>query len=168
MSRYLDVMRRLSKNSVLRATMARIQAPLDMRFKDTRFAISKLGAPDVPLCYLTTTGRKSGEPRVVPLTYMDMGVEYAVVASNYGRDNHPAWSYNLEANAKAILEIDGISRDVLARPATECKMKTIWERFDDFWPGYEEYRRIAPRTFRVFLLEPVAATAPSGGTGERS
>lgn len=141
---------------MVRATMARIQAPLDMRFKDTRFAVSKLGAPEVPLCYLTTIGRKSGESRVVPLTYMDMGDEYAVVASNYGRDNHPAWSYNLETNTEAVLEIDGEAIDIIARRASDSEAKAIWERFEAFWPGYEEYRRIAPRHIKVFLLEPSA------------
>ena len=155
MSRYLDFMRRISKTPLVRTTMARVQAPLDMRFKDTRWAISKLGAPDVPLCYLTARGAKSGEPRTVPLTYMPLGSAYTVVASNYGRRNHPAWSYNLEANPDAILEVDGESMPVVARRADEDEAASIWERFDAFWPGYEEYRAITHRNIRVYVLDPV-------------
>ena len=154
MSRYLDFMRRVSKTKPVRWTMSRVQAPLDMRFKGTRFAISTLGAPDVPLCYLTAVGRKTGQPRTVPLTFMPLDGSYAVVASNYGRDNHPAWSYNLDATPEAILEIDGSVIDVTARRATEGEAEAIWADFEAFWPGYEEYQAIAPRDIRVYVLDP--------------
>src|SRR5580765_6356853 len=45
---------------------------------------------------LTTTGRRSGERRTVPLTYMADGDRYVLVASNGGADRHPAWWLNLE------------------------------------------------------------------------
>ena len=137
MSRYLDLMRSVSKTRPIRWTMSRIQAPLDMRFKGTRFAISKLGAPDVPLCYLTATGRRSGEPRTVPLTYMPVGSSYAVVASNYGRDNHPAWSHNLDATPEATLEIDGTAIEVVARRATTEEVR---------WPSGRTSRPSGPAT----------------------
>ena len=135
--------------------MSKVLHPLDMRFKGTRFAPSTFGGTDVPLCFLTTTGRTSGQPRTVPLLYVpvDDGA-VAVVATNFGRDHHPGWSANLTATPEATLEVDGVHRPVVARRAAEDEALSIWKRFDRIWPGYEKYREIAPRERRVFVLEP--------------
>src|SRR5436190_4914783 len=44
---------------------------------------------------LTTTGRRSGEPRSTPLIYGRAGENYLVVASKGGSDAPPAWYRNL-------------------------------------------------------------------------
>ena len=44
-----------------------------------------------PVLLLITTGRRSGEPRPVTLTYFEDGDRLVVVASNTGEDRHPAW-----------------------------------------------------------------------------
>ena len=138
----------------MRWTLARVLTPLDLRFKGTRFAPSTFGGPGVPLCYLTTTGHRSGEPRVVPLLFAALAAgRFAVVATNFGRHDHPAWSYNLDAEPRAVLEIDGDTRPVVARRATEAESEAIWARFDRIWPAYEQYREIAPRDIRAYVLE---------------
>ena len=38
-----------------------------------------------PLCYLTTTGRRTGEPRTVPLLHVADGERVVLIASNWGR-----------------------------------------------------------------------------------
>lgn len=139
----------------MRWLLSRVLTPLDLRFRGTRFAPSTFAGPGVPLCYLTTTGRRSGEPRTVPLLYATLlAGEIAVVATNFGRDDHPAWSHNLEAEPRAALEIDGDTRTVIARRATEAESEAIWARFEHIWPAYEQYREIAPRDIRSFVLEP--------------
>ena len=105
---------------------------------------------------LTTTGRKSGEPREVPLLYTLLEGTPVVVASNYGQEHHPAWSYNLDADPRARLEIAGTATDVVARRATDDEMVVVWPAFEAFWPGYEEYQRIAPRDIKMYVLEPAA------------
>lgn len=124
-----------------------------MRLKGTRFAPSTFNV-DYPLCFLTTTGRRSEERRTVPLFFArtDQGSP-AIVATNFGQQNHPAWALNLEADPEASLEIDGQSRPVMARMATEEELSALWPLFDGFWPGYKEYREIAPRAIKVFILE---------------
>lgn len=154
MNLYERAMRSMAKTKGMRAFMIKVQRPLDMKLKGTRFTPSTFGT-DAPLCYLTTTGRTSGEPRTVPLTYVDVGSGFAVVASNYGQDRHPAWSYNLDAHPRAHLEIDGTSIAVDARRATGDETDAIWSGFDAIWPGYETYREIAPRSIKVYVLEPV-------------
>ncbi|MGI9584829.1 MAG: nitroreductase family deazaflavin-dependent oxidoreductase, partial [Acidimicrobiia bacterium] len=118
-------------------------------------APSRFGV-DNPLCYLTTTGRKSGTQRTVPLFYVTVDRDlpsFAVAASNWGKDSHPGWSANLEAHPNAVLDIEGIKLNVLARRASEEETLDIWNTFDGVWPGYETYRDMAPRDIRVFVLE---------------
>jgi len=124
-----------------------------MKLKGTRLAPSTFGV-DYPLCFLTTTGRRSGEQRTVPLFFARTAQgSPAIVATNFGQQNHPAWALNLEADPEAFLEIDGQSRPVIAGLATEEELSTLWPLFDGFWPGYKEYRAIAPRAIKGFILE---------------
>ncbi len=58
-----------------------------------------------PMLLLTTTGRKSGEPRTTPLSYLRDGDDCVVVASNNGGDRHPAWWLNLDASSGARVEV---------------------------------------------------------------
>jgi deazaflavin-dependent oxidoreductase (nitroreductase family) len=158
MNPYQRLMRRLAKNPVMRWTMSKVMTPLDLMLRNTRFAPSRLGM-HAPLCYLTTVGRTSGEPRTVPLLYVDLEPEgRAVVATNWGTSNHPGWALNLEAEPHATLELDGTPHDVVARRATDDEAMAIWRRFDRVWPGYERYREIAPRDIKVFVLEGSATT----------
>jgi deazaflavin-dependent oxidoreductase (nitroreductase family) len=150
---YQRTMSRLSTTSSLRWVVSRVISPLDMRLKGTRFAPSTFGV-EFPLCFLTTTGRRSGEERTVPLLFACTPIgSPAIVASNFGQQNHPGWALNLQADPIASLEIDGQSRPVVARLATEEELSTVWALFDGFWRGYKEYREIAPRAIKVFILE---------------
>ena len=124
-----------------------------MILKNTSFAPSKLGL-DVPLCYLTTTGRLSGEFRTVPLLYAQHDDGRAVVATNWGTAKHPAWSHNLEAEPSAALEVAGTLTDVMAHRLTDHEAVPVWQQMETIWPGYEKYREIAPRDVRVYVLKP--------------
>ena len=156
MNLYARVTRRLSKTRGMRWTLSKVLMPLDMRFKGTRFAPSQL-APGTPLCFLTTTGRSSGESQTVPLLYVPVSDgDVAVVGTNFGTRNHPGWALNLEADPTADLEIEGERRSVTSRRASDDEAVRIWQRFDAVWPGYEKYREIAPRDIKVFVLEDAA------------
>ncbi len=141
----------------MRWLLSKVLTPLDMALRNTRFAPSRFGL-EAPLCYLTTRGRRSGEPRTVPLLYVPHdGDALAVAATNFGQDDHPEWSYNLESEPRAELEIDGVTRRVIGRRADADETSRLWPRFDAAWPAYETYRTIAPRDIKVFILEPVLA-----------
>ena len=56
---------------------------------------------------LTTTGRRTAEPRATPLTYRKHGEDYVVVASKGGADSHPAWYLNLLANPEVSVQVLG-------------------------------------------------------------
>ena len=139
----------------MRWVMIRAQRPLDEMLKGTRFMPSTIGGLDTPICFLTTTGRVSGAERTVPLVYLhtDDG-DIAVVASNYGQANHPAWSHNLEANPHATVEIDDVVSPVTARRAGPNETGHLWPRFEAAWPGYATYRELTDRSIRMYLLTP--------------
>lgn len=145
---------RFSKAEWLRRAMRLFLTPLDM-------GLGKLGlAPTQvfmgsPLCYLTTTGRRTGTAHTVPLIYMRVnGGPPTVVATNYGTERHPAWALNLEADPRAELRINKTISPVVARQLTEDEASTVWPLFDAEWPGYERYREITDRPIKVFVLEP--------------
>ncbi len=138
----------------MRWTLSKVLTPLDMALRNTRFAPSRFGF-GAPLCFLTTSGRRSGQPRTVPLLYVPFsGSAIAVAATNYGQDNHPGWSYNLESDPRAEVVIEGVTRRVIGRRADANESAHVWPRFDAIWPAYETYRNIAPRDIKVFILEP--------------
>jgi deazaflavin-dependent oxidoreductase (nitroreductase family) len=154
MNPYERTMRAMSKTSAMRWLLITVLTPLDLKLRNTRFAPSQIGW-DAPLCYLTTTGRSSGKPRTVPLLYVTIdGDDIAVVATNFGRPNHPSWAMNLEAHPKATLDVNGTSAEVAARRASTDEGMAIWSKFDRVWPGYEKYREISPRDIKVFVLTP--------------
>ncbi|MGN6359865.1 MAG: nitroreductase/quinone reductase family protein, partial [Thermomicrobiales bacterium] len=51
-----------------------------------------------PILLLTTTGAKSGLPRITPLNYSTDGDRFVVIASKGGSPTHPDWYHNLVAN----------------------------------------------------------------------
>ena len=110
----------------------------------------------MPVLVLTTTGRRSGQKRSIPLGYMPHGESYAVIASNAGSDRHPAWWLNLQADPNAEVLADGIRRTVRARAADPAEDATLWKEFARLNPGYDEYRRLTERQLPVVLLEPKA------------
>ena len=60
-----------------------ILTPLDRLTRGRKHTLTTTGT-DFPLCYLTTTGRKTGEPRPAPLLYGEVGDSYVLIASKGG------------------------------------------------------------------------------------
>ena len=67
---------------------------------------------NIPVALLTTTGRKSGQPRVSPLYFLRDGDTVVVAASKRGSDKNPMWYLNLKANPK----VSGSDQEGGARP----------------------------------------------------
>ncbi len=59
----------------------------------------------VPLLLLTTTGAKSGEPRISPLAYLSEGGRIYVFAGNRGAPTNPGWYHNLVAHPDVTVEV---------------------------------------------------------------
>jgi F420H(2)-dependent quinone reductase len=109
-----------------------------------------------PVFLLTTTGRKSGQRRTVPLLYLAEGDDFLVVGSQGGAPRHPGWFHNLEANPQAEVELGRRRVPVTARRLSEAERDQVWPRLVAIYPPYEDYRRRATRSIPVVRLSPRA------------
>ena len=121
-----------------------------------------LSPPSMTTALLTTTGRRSGNEVTTPVLVLPDEGNYIVVGSNYGRGRHPAWTYNLGADPNATLQMrDQIHRVIAARLVGE-EASAYWPRLVQMWPGWQTYRRITDREFRMFRLEPADPSTRGG------
>ncbi len=107
-----------------------------------------------PVCLLTTTGRRTGLARTVPLLYLADGERVVVVASQGGMSTHPEWYLNVVANPKVTVEIDGDARAMLARTATPDEKRALWPRLVAMYPSYDTYQQRTEREIPVVVCEP--------------
>jgi deazaflavin-dependent oxidoreductase (nitroreductase family) len=101
---------------------------------------------------LTTTGRVGGRPHTVPLLYLRVKGELAVIASFGGHDHHPAWYRNLQASPRALVQIRGERFTVTAREATPEERPHLWALAVAEHPGYAGYQQRTTRPIPVVLL----------------
>lgn len=108
----------------------------------------------VPTLLLTTTGRKSGEPLMLPLIYGTDGDNFLVVASKGGAPGHPAWYLNLDAHPRVQVQVKDRKFTANARTATAAEKPALWEKMAAIWPAYNEYQQKTKREIPVVVLEP--------------
>jgi len=101
---------------------------------------------------LTTTGRNSGRPHTVPLLYLQVKGELAVIASYGGHATHPDWYRNLLAQPQAEVQVDGERFGVIARTADAAARRRLWALAVAEYPGYAGYQEKTDRTIPVVLL----------------
>lgn len=111
-----------------------------------------LSRPVIPSITLVTTGARSGEPRTTPLAAVPLGGDHYVVASNFGRSNHPAWSYNLMTNPRARMTSKRGTVTVDAHLLDPAEKQAVWPALLEAWPPYEDYGNRSGRDLRVFRL----------------
>ncbi len=107
-----------------------------------------------PVLLLTSIGRRSGQPRTVPVVYLADGERQIVVGSNAGNKRTPAWSYNLQANGDAEIETRGRRQRVRARVLEGDERAELWRRVNEMYEGFDEYDAKTSREIAVFALEP--------------
>ena len=103
---------------------------------------------------LTTTGRRSGTPRTVPLLFIHDGDRFVIVASQGGHDTHPAWYVNLRANPYATVQVGVRVVPVHARDADPAEVERLWPALVAVYPAWEGYRARTSRRIPVVLLDP--------------
>ena len=137
------------------ARLARPLVPLDRALgRLTRGRFVAFGLPGLPSLLITTTGRRTGEPRSNPLLYAPDGEAFIVIGSNWGQGHHPAWTGNLLAHPDATVLVDGQQIPVRARLVTGAERARHREMLLEVWPGYADYeRRAGGRDLRLFRLD---------------
>jgi len=107
-----------------------------------------------PVMLLTSTGRRSGQPRTAPVLYLADGERLIVISSNGGNNHAPAWSYNLKANPDADVEIGSEHRRVRARVAEGEERAELWRKMNQQYAGFAQYDDTTSREIAVFVLDP--------------
>jgi deazaflavin-dependent oxidoreductase (nitroreductase family) len=106
-----------------------------------------------PVLLITTTGRRSGEPRTTPLIYGRNGDDYLIVASKGGADAPPAWYHNLSADPDVEVQVKADKFHAHARTATPEEKDDLWRTMTAVWPAYDEYQAKTERDIPVVVLE---------------
>jgi deazaflavin-dependent oxidoreductase (nitroreductase family) len=107
-----------------------------------------------PICLLTTTGRRSGRRRTVPLLYLPQGDDLVVVASRGGMGTHPAWYLNLLADPAATVQVGPRTVAVRARDATDEERDRLWPGLAAAYPHFDAYQARTSRRIPVVVLSP--------------
>lgn len=124
--------------------------------KEFRENGGKVGGPFAggTLLLLHTIGAKTGEPRLNPLAYLDVGPnQYAIFASKAGAPSNPDWYHNLLAHPDVTVEIGTETFPARARVATGEERERIWTRQKQVMPGFAEYEKKTSRQIPVIILE---------------
>lgn len=103
---------------------------------------------------LTTTGRRSGQPRQVLVGYFEDGDNLVTLAMNGWAAAEPAWWLNLQADPKATVETREATRAVRARAAVEPERDRLWTRWTQINSDIDAYAARRPSRTAVVVLEP--------------
>ena len=117
----------------------------------------KVGGPfeGATLLLLTTTGAKSGQPRLAPLAYLTIDDKMIIVGSKAGADTNPDWVHNLRANPQAHIEVGTDAYDVTARELPAEERDATYPKVVELAPGFGEYQEKTSRVIPLFELQRV-------------
>jgi deazaflavin-dependent oxidoreductase (nitroreductase family) len=122
-----------------------------LRRSKGRWGKTLVGTGGAPVCLLTTTGVKTGQPRTIALLYLRDGDDIVIVASKGGMSTNPQWYGNLVAEPKVTVEIGGELRAMTARTATAEEKARLWPMLVDMYKGYADYQARTDRQIPVVI-----------------
>jgi deazaflavin-dependent oxidoreductase (nitroreductase family) len=103
---------------------------------------------------LSTTGRKSGDTRIMPLIFEEDGDRYVIVASKGGMPEHPAWYLNLRDDPNVQVQVRGDIFDATASTVPEGEERDrLWKKMAAVWPDYDAYQEKTDRQIPIVVLE---------------
>jgi deazaflavin-dependent oxidoreductase (nitroreductase family) len=138
------------------------ELPTDMRAHNLKlideFRAASAPPDGRPLLLLTTTGRRTGQPRTTPMMYVPEGDRLLVIASNAGAPRAPDWYHNLVANPRVTVEARGETYDATAVPAEGAERDTLFMMICERYPFFVEHQAKAGRVIPVVALERVLSS----------
>jgi F420H(2)-dependent quinone reductase len=105
------------------------------------------------LILLTTTGAKTGQPRIIPLMRVDDGNRLLAVASKGGAPKHPDWYLNVLAHPEVTVEVGDDKFTTIARVLTGEEREGAFKRAVEVFPPYGQYQQKTAREIPVIALE---------------
>jgi deazaflavin-dependent oxidoreductase (nitroreductase family) len=104
------------------------------------------------LLLLTTTGAKSGQPRLSPLAYLTIDGKMLIIGSFAGAPKDPAWVHNLRADPRAHIEVGTDAYDVTVRELPSQERDELYAKVVAVAPGFGEYQAKTTRVIPLFEL----------------
>jgi deazaflavin-dependent oxidoreductase (nitroreductase family) len=137
----------------------RFGAPIDrILYRLTRGRVTTT-AGAAPVMLLTTTGRRTREPRTTPVMYVRDGDRYVVSSENFGQRRPAAWPLNLAADPRATVQVGAEVIPCRARLLADSEADAYWPRLVELWPAHESYRARSGER-HTFVLEPLTGPLP--------
>jgi len=132
--------------------IGRVVSPLQRwLYRSTGGRVSLTGRS--PVLLMTTTGRRTGLERTVPLLYLRDGPRLVICNVNPGFERPNPWTLNLRARPRARVQVGRDTFGVTAHEASADELDRYWPGLTRIWPAYEAfYDRGGARS--VFVLEP--------------
>lgn len=132
---------------------ARCRPRLGMRLHRFALRLSR-GRVDPDIALLTTTGRRTGKRRTVPVMHVRNDNRILVVAMNNGFDPQPAWFHNLSTDPHAVVTLRGVSTHVRARVASDAERSELWPELVGQRPLWSAFQAHTDRMAPVVELKP--------------
>jgi deazaflavin-dependent oxidoreductase (nitroreductase family) len=124
--------------------------PVVDEFRANEGTVNGFNGADVLL--LTTTGAKSGQPRLTPLAYFMIEGRLIIVGSKGGFERHPDWVHNLRANPRAHVEVGTKDYDVIVRELPSVERDETYPKVVALQPGFGDYQAKTSRVIPLFEL----------------
>ncbi len=119
-----------------------------------RFRIGPAFPRGVPVCLLTTRGKKTGKLRTAPLLFLEEGENVVLVGSQGGQPRDPLWYGNVLVDPRVTIQIRSRARPMRARTATSEERAVLWPRLVALYPDFERYQSWTDRIIPVVVCEP--------------
>ncbi len=137
--------------------LSRILMPLDrltLRLTREKYSLTTM-LSGLPVIWLTTFGKITGQPRSCPLIPLPAGERLVLFATNFGSARHPSWYLNLQANPQVLVRLNGATGKFIAQNAEENDREIFWRQAVALYPGYDRYAASAgKRRIPIVLLTP--------------
>ncbi|MEZ5572466.1 MAG: nitroreductase family deazaflavin-dependent oxidoreductase [Halioglobus sp.] len=111
---------------------------------------SRMGWIDVAL--VETTGRKTGQLRRVPIACYPYRDSIVVSASNSGKETHPVWYLNMQANPEVTVQLGRERFAAIAVDVADEERDALWKKIVELNKHQGEYLATASRKIPLVWL----------------
>jgi deazaflavin-dependent oxidoreductase (nitroreductase family) len=111
---------------------------------------ARMGWIDVAL--VETVGRKTGQVRCVPIACYPYRDSIVVSASNSGKETHPVWYLNMQANPAVTVQLGRERYRAIAQDVSDDERDALWQTIVQMNKHQGEYLEKARRKIPLVWL----------------